>query len=156
MNSACYSRAILYRKAQGKKRLAGYKHKIELLLHSDFDPARLLRLPETDKLISELQARNESSCEPLEFASAAASLDFASSRMADRRVYLLIDDDWKYCGAYRLESARSLCTGFDFDQAKSDEVRLISSDFCAQLSIDYSEDRGVGIFECCLRTYEST
>jgi hypothetical protein len=66
---------------------------------------------------------------------------------------LLMDENWKYCGAYRIENDFSFNAEFDFDKSKSDEIRLISTDFSAQISIDYSENCGEKNFELCIKKY---
>lgn len=153
MNINSYKREILYRKAQGKNLFVRYKEKINFLLGLQADETLLLSLPETDNIISELKKKRQIFCERIEFASVTECFSFTSSQIEDRKYYLLMDEDWKYCGAYKIENDFSLSAEFDFDKFKSDEIRLISTDFSAQISIDYSESYGEKIFEFCIRKY---
>lgn len=156
MNTDSYKREILYRKAQGKILLGQYKEKINFLLKLHVNEILLLSLPETDAIISELKRKREILCERIEFASITECFDFASSKIEDHKYYLLMDEDWKYCGAYKIESDASLNTEFDLDKINSDEIRLINTDLSTQISIDYSESCGERLFELCIRKYESS
>ncbi|MFJ2319880.1 hypothetical protein [Pseudomonas sp. NPDC087817] len=148
-----YRRELLYRKAQYKNVLGRYSKKTSLLLAHPFDERLLLSLPATDSIISDLRSRREILCEFTEFSSIAECLRFTSSLMDDREYYLLMDEDWKFCGAYKVKSGVRLCEGFDFDSTDSDEIRLISSDFTAQFSIDYSVTGFSRTLDCCIRRY---
>ncbi|BBP71206.1 hypothetical protein PHLH6_32100 [Pseudomonas sp. Seg1] len=154
MNIDPYKRQILYRKAQGKKVLSQYQMKMASLVGLSFDESLLLSLPETDSIIAVLMAAREISCVRKEYSLSVEALSFAFSAIENQKYYLLVDEDWKYCGAYVVESGVLLCTGFDFDKTRSDEIRLISDDFSTQVSIDYSETCGEKIFECCIKKYE--
>ncbi|CAI8840437.1 GNAT family N-acetyltransferase [Pseudomonas sp. IT-232MI5] len=153
MNIDAYKRDILYRKSQGKT-LSHYKEKIASISDLAFDVSLLLSLPETDSIIAALMTKREISCVRREYSSSIEALNFFSSAIENRKYYLLIDEDWRYCGAYMLASDISLCASFDFDKFKSDEIRLIGADLSTQLSVDYSETCGEKIFECCIRKYE--
>jgi hypothetical protein len=148
-----YKREILYRKAQGRGLLARNKEKINLLLGLQADETRFLSLPETDNIISELKKKRQIFCELIEFSSVTECFKFTSSQIEDRKYYLLMDEDWKYCGAYKIENDFSFSAEFDFDKSKSDEIRLNSIDFSAQISIDYSESCGEKNFEVRIRKY---
>ncbi|WP_347900801.1 hypothetical protein [Pseudomonas purpurea] len=154
MNMDPYKRMLLFRAAHGKSMLSRYKAKLgHLLVVNEFD-ASLLSLPETDSLIDELRKKREVMCERIDFASLAECLGFASTIMSAHSYYLLMDEDWKYCGAYTAASNTPLRVQFDFDRYCSDEIRLINTELSMQVSIDYEECRGVGAVECYLRKYE--
>ncbi|PMW96378.1 hypothetical protein C1X59_24500 [Pseudomonas sp. FW215-R2] len=154
MNIDHYKREILYRKSQGKRKLSQYQIKIESLLRRSFDELLLLSLAETDNIIAGLMAMHEVSCVRKEYLLSADAFNFVLSVVEDKKYYLLIDEDWKCCGAYMAESAASLCASFDFDETTSDEIRLISTDLSTQISIDYSETCGEKVFECCVKVYQ--
>lgn len=154
MNMDSYRREILYRKSQGKRMLSQYQVKIESLLKLPFDELLLLSLAETDNIIAELMTMREISCARKECSLSTEAFNFVLSVIEGRKYYLLIDEDWKCCGAYMVESGASLCASFDFDEATSDEIRLISTDLSTQISIDYSETCGEKVFECCVKTYQ--
>jgi hypothetical protein len=154
MNIDPYKREILYRKTQGEKLLSQYQERLASLVGLPFDKSLLLSLPETDSIIVALMTKHEISCVRKEYSSSIEALTFLSSGIENRKYYLLIDEDWRYCGAYMLASDISLCASFDFDKFKSDEIRLIGADLSTQLSVDYSETCGEKIFECCIRKYE--
>lgn len=153
MTTDSYKREILYRKTQGRSLFARNKEKINVLLGLQADETLFLSLPETDNIISELKKKRQIFCELIEFSSVTECAKFTSSKIEDRKYYLLVDEDWKYCGAYKIENDFSFSAEFDFDKYKSDEIRLISNDFSAQVSIDYSESCGQKSFELRIRKY---
>jgi hypothetical protein len=154
MNIDPYKREVLYRKAQGKKLLSHYQEKLASLVALPFDGSLLLSLPETDSVIAALMTKREISCVRKEYSLSTEAINFSSSAIENRKYYLFIDEDWKYCGAYMLASGVSLCASFDFDKSKSDEIRLIDAELSMQISVDYSEICGEKIFECCIKKYE--
>lgn len=156
MNIDPYKREIIYRRSQGKRLLSQYKIKIESLLKRSFDELLILSLVETDNVIAGLMAMHEVSCVRKEYSLSIDAFNFVLSVVEDKKYYLLIDEDWKYCGAYMAESGASLCASFDFDETTSDEIRLISTDLFTQISIDYSETCGDRVFECCIKTYQQS
>jgi len=156
MNIDPYKREIIYRRSQGKRLLSQYKIKIESLLKRSFDELLILSLVETDNVIAGLMAMHEVSCVRKEYSLSTDAFNFVLSVVEDKKYYLLIDEDWKYCGAYMAESGASLCASFDFDETTSDEIRLISTDLFTQISIDYSETCGDRVFECCIKTYQQS
>lgn len=58
--------------------------------------------------------------------------------------YLLMDEDWRYCGAYIVRNF-SLDMEFDFNKHQSDEVRLINTDLSAEMTIDYTAGYNEGL-----------
>ena len=57
--------------------------------------------------------------------------------MSRQKYYVLIDDDWKYCGAILTKSNSTLNKEFNFDHNLSDELRFLSEDKNTLISIDY-------------------
>ncbi|MDT3313931.1 hypothetical protein QZR14_21440 [Pseudomonas sp. rhizo66] len=121
MNVDPYKGEILYRKVQGKKLLSHYQEKLASLVGLPFDKSLRLSLPETDGIIVALMTKREISCVRKEYSLSIEAISFSSSAIGSRKCYLLIDEDWKYCGAYMLANDASLCAGFDFDKSKSDD-----------------------------------
>lgn len=69
--------------------------------------------------------------------------------------YLLMDEDWRYCGAYIIRNF-NLNMEFDFNKHQSDEVRLISTDLGTDITIDYTESYNEDLFEFRVGKYALT
>ncbi|MBD8597557.1 hypothetical protein [Pseudomonas sp. CFBP 8772] len=114
-----------------------------------------MSLTETDNINNKLVKNEEISLENAEFSVLDECLKQFLSKAVGDDYYLLIDEDWRYCGAY---AGRGLILNmeFEFNKCQSDEVRLISADLSAEITIDYIESYNEKLFEFRLRKYELT
>lgn len=149
-----YKRELLYRKAHGKSLISLYKTKLSLLLGTQPDDTLFLSLSETDDVIKKLMQRKSLSTENAEFTTLSECLKCYSTRVIDGEYVLLLDEDWRYCGAYRVRNV-TINADFDFNRLQSDEIRLISEDLRAEIAIDYCEFYNEEIFELRITNYES-
>jgi hypothetical protein len=133
-----------------KSYLTCTKKKILFLLDKEVDDSLFLDLIETDSLITRLTEGIKISAEDVEFATTRKCFEFVSSKIIAGHYFLLLDADWKYCGAYKHEDPPILNPTFDFNKFHSDEIRLISADFSTEITIDYSDAHNTKLFE--LRT----
>lgn len=58
-----------------------------------------------------------------------------SKKVAGLCYYLLIDEEWKFCGAYKTND--NISNNYNFDELHSDQIRIISCDLSFQIQIDY-------------------
>ncbi|EBW9966666.1 hypothetical protein DQS59_24325, partial [Salmonella enterica subsp. enterica serovar Malstatt] len=65
-------------------------------------------------------------------------VEFIKEKVAGLSSYLLIDEEWKFCGMYKINSEFS--SDYNFDELHSDEIRIISCDLSFQIQIDYDHN----------------
>lgn len=148
-----YRRELLYRKARGKIVFHLYKEKIQLLLDKEINDSLFLDLLQKDCLITKLTEGIKISTEHFEFATTGKCFEFASPKITTGSYFILIDADWRYCGAYMHEDPPILNPTFDFNKFHSDEIRLISADFSTEITIDYSDTHNTKLFELRICKY---
>lgn len=133
-----YKRALLYRKAQGNVHKVDYFNKIHLLTGCIVDQEQLLTLEETDGIIQSLKKKKNYLKKTLQTNDYQQIISFIEEKTGDLIFHLLIDEDWKFCGAYRTN--KILLDNYNFDILKSDEIRIISHDLSFQIRIDYDNN----------------
>jgi hypothetical protein len=148
-----YKRELLYRKARGKTAFNTYKAKIQFLLNKEVDDSLFLDLIETDRLITRLTEGIKISTEHFEFTTMRNCFEFASPKITTGSYFVLLDADWRYCGAYAHDGIPIFNSTFDFNKFYSDEIRLISTDFSTEITIDYSDTHNAKLFELRLSKY---
>ncbi|WPD76849.1 hypothetical protein OGM23_05690 [Dickeya fangzhongdai] len=148
-----YKREVLYRKAHGKVIFDKLKEKLSLLLPDEEDFI-FLSLKETDEIILSVNDKSISIEDEQGFSSYSESLGYLNSNLKSCDYYLLLDEDWKYCGAVLLKSGFAISENFDFDKVTSDEIRLISFDLNEKVSLDYSNSVDNEPFECRFIRYD--
>lgn len=114
-----------------------------------------MSLTETDNIINKLVKNEEISLENAKFSVLDECLKHFLLKAVGDDYYLLIDEDWRYCGAYTVRGL-ILNMEFEFNKYQSDEVRLISADLSAEITIDYIESYNEKPFEFRVRKYELT
>lgn len=112
-------------------------------------------MTETDNIINKLVKDEEITLENAEFSVLDECLKHFLSKAVGDDYYLLIDEDWRYYGAYTVRGL-ILNMEFEFNKYQSDEVRLISIDLSAEISIDYIESYNEKPFEFRVSKYELT
>lgn len=128
-------RDLLFRKTQGKIQRDDYYKKIQSFTNKEVDPTRFLSLEETDELENQifwqklLWVKKKYDCTYKEV------VDFIRLKIHKKPFYLLIDDGWKYCGAYRV--INEISEEYDFDKLVSDEIEIIPYDLSFKIRIDY-------------------
>lgn len=143
-----YKRDLLYRKAQAKICKNDYFNKIQSFTNDIVVGSNFLTLEETDNIIKHLKDKKIKSKIKVEIDKYQQVVAFIKEKCADFSSYLLIDEEWKLCGMYKLNS--QLSNDYNFDELHSDEIRLISSSLSFQIQIDYDHN---GI-ECEYIMYE--
>ncbi|WP_033569739.1 hypothetical protein [Dickeya undicola] len=148
-----YKRELLYRKAHGKVIFDKLKEKLSLLF-PDEDDFTFLSLKETDEIVFHVNEKNILIEDERAFLSYFESIGYLNGNLRLCDYYLLLDEDWKYCGAIVLKSGFKISENFDFDEVTSDEIRLISCDLKEKISLDYSNSIGNEPFECRFIRYD--
>jgi hypothetical protein len=148
-----YKRDLLYRASQGKIIVNHLEKKLEKLLISTQAHKNLIDLAKTDKIIGILNEMNVIECTERKFTCINECFSFVASKISGRNCYILIDDDWKYCGALHIDPEVRLNTEFNFDENNSDEIRFIFCDLTTQITIDYFQDTTNTPYECTLKRY---
>ena len=132
-----YKKELLYRKAQKSKRLDKFRSKMENLISNAKNCTTQLDLQETDKLIRAIGATHWPSSTNEDFSSTADFFNHIKNELLQQECYILIDDDWRYCGAILTKNNCELNIKYSFDENHSDEIRFISADLSIFASIDY-------------------
>lgn len=136
-----YKRDLIYRRGNGKSVLNGYKEKITSLFLIDVEQLSFLSLEETDDVILKKPK------ERYEVSKVRVSPDDTKKILGEimeskGEYYVFIDDDWKYCGAFLIESLMFLRDDFRFGEKVNNNIFFISRDLKSLLDLDYSEDKG--------------
>lgn len=135
MSVSEYKRTLLYRKAQANVCKSDYFNKIQSFTDGAVDEGNFLSLEETDDVINALKKKEILSKTKIEIDSYQQLFEFIKGKVAGLPSYLLIDEEWKFCGMYKINNEFS--SDYDFDKLKSDEIRVIPYDLSFQIQIDY-------------------
>lgn len=148
MSTSEYKRALLYRKAQANVCKNNYFNKIHEFTSSTIESGDFLTLEETDNIINSLKEKDVISNEKIKTINYQQVIEFIRNKIKASSSYLLIDEEWKFCGIYKIKN--ELSDDYDFDKLSSDEVRIISRDLSFQIKIDYDFDE----IECEYISYQ--
>lgn len=135
MNTPEYKRALLYRKAQGNIHRKKYVNKINYFTGEPVLDGGFLNLEDTDLIIERIKTKKVGSSLQVEINDSKELIGFIKEKIDGIPFYLLIDEEWKFCGAYKTNGVFSEC--YDFDKLSSDEIRVIPCDLSFQIQIDY-------------------
>lgn len=150
-----YKKELLYRKAHGNSLRERYKQKLKFLIGIDPEDRLFLSLTETDNIINKLVKNENTFSENTEFSVLYECLRHCLSKANGGDYYLLMDEDWRYCGAYIVRNF-NLNMDFEFNKHQSDEVRLISTDLSTEITIDYTESYSEDLYEFRVGKYALT
>ena len=128
-------RELLYRKTQGKIKLKEYSKKIRSFTNEYVNENRFLSLEETDMIIKEINNQKLLSSKKKYDCTYKEVVDFIKLKINKRPFYLLIDDEWRYCGAYKV--INDISDNYNFDKLVSDTIRIIPYNLSFQIRVDY-------------------
>ncbi|EOC1429126.1 hypothetical protein ACI1AD_004449, partial [Cronobacter dublinensis] len=128
-----YKRALLYRKAQANVCKKDYFNKIQSFTNDTVAEGNFITLEETDDIINSLKDKKINSKIKLEIENYQQVVGFVKEKVAGLSSYLLIDEEWKFCGMYKVSGEFS--SDYNFDELHSDEIRIISCDLSFQIQI---------------------
>lgn len=137
-----YRKALLYRKVSGKKILAIYLSKVAKLFPS-LDRQVFLSLEETDAFLERFRL----ACAGLHHGTTRISADELHSELSvirdsGKNFYVLIDEDWKYCGLLEAKEIGDLNVAIEFDEKISNDLVFISTDMSQAFNFDFFEMDG--------------
>ncbi len=135
MSVSEYKRALLYRKAQANVCKNNYFNKIQSFTNSAVEVGNFLALEETDGIINSLKDKEVISKTKMGIENYQQVVEFIKEHVQGLSCYLLIDEEWKFCGMYKINNEFS--SDYNFDKLHSDEIRMISCDLSFQIRIDY-------------------
>ncbi|EPR9026327.1 hypothetical protein ACU9CR_003616 [Cronobacter dublinensis] len=138
MSVSEYKRALLYRKAQANVCKNDYFNKIPSLTNDTVAGGNFLTLEETGDITNSLKDKEINSKIKVEVDNYQQVVEFIKGKVAGLSSYLLIDEEWKFCGMYKVSSEFS--SDYNFDELHSDEIRIISCDLSFQIQIDYDHN----------------
>lgn len=133
-----YKRALLYRKAQGNVHRESYFKKIHALTGSVVNKGDFLTLEETDCIIDALKKSKVDLDQSIQLDNYQQIISFIKAQLGGLFLYLLIDEEWKYCGAYITNLIH--LGDYNFDTLKSDEIRVIPQDLSFQILVDFDDN----------------
>ncbi|ENT4820039.1 TPA: hypothetical protein U2Q33_004879 [Citrobacter farmeri] len=138
MSVSEYKRALLYRKAQANVCKNYYFNKIQSFTNDTVAGGNFLSLEETDNIINSLKDKEIISRTKVEIDNYQQVVELIKEKVAGLSSYLLIDEEWKFCGMYKI--SREFSSDYNFDELHSDEIRIISCDLSFQIQIDYDHN----------------
>lgn len=138
MSISEYKRALLFRKAQGNVYRNEYFNKINSFTNESIDADKFISLEETDCIIKTINNKEVTSRLKVGINHYQELVKFIEEKTSGLSFYLLIDEEWKFCGAYRVNNGVS--NSYDFDRLRSDEIRIISCNLSFLIQIDYDSN----------------
>ena len=130
---------LLYRKAHGKVILDSYLSKVAYIFPSEVQP-KLLSLEETDAILEHFRiASTQIHKESTRIFAHELRIELLAIQKSGETFYVLIDDDWKYCGAIKIDHIEKLNTSAKFADIILNDLFFISSDMSMAVSLDFFE-----------------
>ncbi|EJW2002032.1 hypothetical protein QB794_004439 [Salmonella enterica] len=146
MDTEQYKRELIYRRGNGKSILDAYKEKILSLFNINYDDITFLSLQQTDEIIYS-QRKNRKQYSKEKFPANDLMIIFNSIRACCGGYYIFIDDDWKYCGCFLVNSLSLLNAEFVFGTKIINGIFFISADLENTIDLDYYEENNVFYIE---------
>ncbi|WP_345830842.1 hypothetical protein AAGR22_05675 [Erwinia sp. HDF1-3R] len=137
MNELKQKKDFLYRKAQGNLLKDKYYKKIESLTLNPVNTSNFMSLEDTDLIIEKLNEIEEISRKKIELTNMYNLIDLVGGGITTKKIYMLLDEEWKFLGAYKVDGIIYINSHYDFEKMESDEIRLIAEDFSFYIQIDY-------------------
>lgn len=132
-------KSLLYRKAQGNKIKSEYYHKIESLIQKQPVTDDFMNLQGTDEIIEHLSNKKEISIIRIETTKTGEIIKLIQAKSSGKKCFLILDDGWKFCGAYKINGTIHYNQNYNFDDLSSDEIRIIAADLSFQIRVDYDD-----------------
>lgn len=142
-DTSAYRKALLYRRANGRKIISSHLHKVAEICPSS-DHKNLISLEETDSLLVEFNSRRTALLEfrrrisPHEIQEVLETI----SKTYKGGAYIFIDEDWRYCGALRIAESWMINKEFRFGPKIINDLIFIDVGMEKAISLDYFEING--------------
>ncbi|KWI59476.1 hypothetical protein WT72_10895 [Burkholderia pseudomultivorans] len=137
-----YRKELLYRKAAGERILSDYFEKL-LSLFPAQDRSEIISLEETDAELDRFtvaSTRLHQETGRISTSEPRAELSVMKRRQGE--FFVLVDDDWKYCGMLLVRSMEDLNVGIEFGDKILNDIVFVSTDMSFATSFDYFEVAG--------------
>lgn len=130
---------LLYRKANGKRILNDYLGKINSLFPAECQPD-LLSLEETDKILNRFKiASTQLHLDTTQIPANILHSELSGMKNHRGNFYVLIDEDWKYCGILLVKSLTDINVHVEFGDKILNDLIFISVDMSAAIGFDFFE-----------------
>ncbi|WP_081053229.1 hypothetical protein [Burkholderia territorii] len=141
-------RELLYRRANGKKIFSSYLKKVAALAPSA-GQADLISLESTETLLVKFNACRLALHELKRRISPSGIRLVLSNISKTYRdgAYVLIDEDWMYCGALRIAEPHIINRTFRFGREIANDLVFISCGMKKAISLDYFEMNGSALID---------
>jgi len=142
-----YRKELLFRRANGKKIFGAYLVKVAVLFRS-LDRPELLSLEETDSILERfglIRAGYRQEAMRIPAAEIRSELSFIKN--FGRGFYVLIDEDWKYCGLLKVGTIGLLNVVVEFGHGILNDIVFISDDMSLAVDLDFFEMDGVRLMD---------
>ena len=143
----CRKKEILYRKAHGKIILNTYLSKVAYMFPSEEKP-EILSLEETDVILERFRyAFAGIFKKTTEISTHNLCTELSAIQGSGKSFYVLIDDDWKYCGMLKVDKIETLDVAIEFGRKILNDLFFISVDMSLTVSFDFFEMDGDYLIE---------
>ena len=138
---------ILYRKAHGKMILDNYLSKVAYMFPFEKQP-ELLPLEETDAALEQFRlVSSDLAKETAQISVHELCLELLAIQGSGKSFYVLIDDDWRYCGILKIEKIETLNVALEFGNTIMNDLFFISVDMSLAINLDFFEVDGVYVID---------
>jgi hypothetical protein len=133
---------LLYRRANGKRLLDDYLGKISTLFLVE-SRSGIVSLEETDLVLDRfrsmsVQLRRETG----RISRSDFHVELSTIKRHHKGFYVLIDEDWKYCGMLLVPNLEALNVNVEFGEKILNDIIFVSDDMSFAISFDFFEDAG--------------
>ncbi|MDY7804515.1 hypothetical protein [Burkholderia stagnalis] len=137
-----YRKELIYRRVTGKRIFSDYLGKVASLFPTQ-DRPEIVSLEETDVVLDRFKTASTRLRQEIGRIS-RSELRTELSVMKDRQryFYVLIDDDWKYCGMLLVRSMEGINVDVEFGDKILNDIVFVSADMSSAMSFDFFEVAG--------------
>ncbi|MEN8513848.1 hypothetical protein [Burkholderia sp. RS02] len=143
-----YKKELLYRRVRGKTILNEYLRKVAALF-SVGAQKEIIPLDKTDAILEKFKdgsARLRTRKRRISLRGVGVALSKIKKSNLDS-FYVLIDDDWKYCGALLVKNMGSIDISLRFGEVVLNDLLFISDDLSKAMSLDFFEMDGISLVD---------
>ncbi|WGY68780.1 hypothetical protein KEC55_01945 [Burkholderia cepacia] len=142
-----YRKELLFRRANGKKILGAYLSKVAVLFPSLARP-ELLSLEETDLILERFRlVCADLRQEKIRIPAGDVHSQLSAIRNFGGGFYVLVDEDWKYCGLLKVGAIETLNVLVEFGGEILNDLVFISTDMSLVVDFDFFEMNGLQLID---------
>jgi len=143
-----YKKELLYRRVRGKTILNEYLRKVAALF-SVGAQKEIIPLDKTDAIFEKFKegsARLRARKRRISLRGVGVALSKIKKSNLDS-FYVLIGDDWKYCGALLVKNMGGIDISLRFGEVVLNDLLFISDDLSKAMSLDFFEMDGISLVD---------